>query len=212
MLILSIDSAASACAACVWQDGNIQAIAEEKMQRGQDQRLLPVIGDVMKQAGVEFEDFDRISVIRGPGSFTGLRIGLAAARGLGLAAARPVVGIDRFSIYHHEFGDAKDVLVVIQSHRSELFCQFYPKGETPPESEMLSLNEIKDFCNRHPSTVIVGDVDVLPELQLAIHPEVLTCAELAALVDCTNKASLPRPLYLRPPDVTLGPVIPVKLT
>ncbi len=100
MLILSLDSAGNGCGACVWHDGNILASAEEPMERGQDQRLMPLILDIMKKANVTFDQLDRIAVTRGPGSFTGLRIGLAAARGIGIASGKPVIGIDRFSIFH----------------------------------------------------------------------------------------------------------------
>src|SRR5271168_4937059 len=100
MLILSLDSAGAGCGVTVWRDGKILATHAEHMERGQDQRLMPLVLEIMKKAGVTFGDLDRIAVTRGPGSFTGLRIGLAAARGIGLAANKPVIGIDRFSIFH----------------------------------------------------------------------------------------------------------------
>src|SRR3984957_2129291 len=113
MLILSLDSAGSGCSACIWRDGQVVAAAAESMQRGQDRRLMPLILEVMKKANTEFEALDRITVTRGPGSFTGLRIGLAAARGIGLAAGKPVIGIDRFSIYREMFrAENKNVFVV----------------------------------------------------------------------------------------------------
>src|SRR6201996_9161121 len=125
MLILSLDSAGSGCSACVWRDGKVLAEAHEAMHRGQDQRLMPLILQTLKQANVDFPQLDRIAITRGPGSFTGLRIGLAAARGIGLAAEKPVIGIDRFSIYREQVQRAdKDLLVIIESKRRELYCQF----------------------------------------------------------------------------------------
>ena len=100
MIVLSLDSAGSGCAACVWQDGQVRSLQTEKMSRGQDARLVPLVLAVLQEAKLGFADVDRIAVTRGPGSFTGLRIGLSAARGFGLAADTPVLGIDRLAIFH----------------------------------------------------------------------------------------------------------------
>ena len=103
MMVLGIDSAGAGCGVCVWQDGRVLASAFEAMERGQDRRLVPLILEVMQKAGADFDTLDRIAVTRGPGSFTGLRIGIAAARGIGLAASKSVLGIDRFAIYPRLF-------------------------------------------------------------------------------------------------------------
>src|ERR1700722_4210458 len=149
MLILSLDSAGSGCSACIWRDGQVVAAAAESMQRGQDRRLMPLILEVMKKANTEFEALDRITVTRGPGSFTGLRIGLAAARGIGLASGKPVIGIDRFSIYREQIKTDKNLLVVIESKRAELFCRFYPANGTAHEPQMLTKEEIAAFLSKN---------------------------------------------------------------
>lgn len=87
MLILSLECAGGGCGACVMKDDVVLALAEESMARGQDARLMPLVQEVMARAGVDYAELDRVAVTRGPGSFTGLRIGLAAARGLGLVLA-----------------------------------------------------------------------------------------------------------------------------
>ncbi len=175
------------------------------MERGQDQRLLPLILEVMKQAGIDFNDLDRIAVTRGPGSFTGLRIGLAAARGIGLAAGKPVIGIDRFSIFREQINTPNNLLVVIASKRKELYCKFYHAQAAARDPVMWSADEIAAFLEAHPDTIIAGDIDV-PNVarQSAMEPEVITCAALAAKADMADANFLPRPLYLRPPDVTMA--------
>lgn len=207
MLILSLDSAGPACGVCVERDGTVLAIAEERMERGQDQRLMPLVLDVMQQAGVDFHQLDRVAVTRGPGSFTGLRIGLAAARGIGLAANKPVLGIDRFSIYRAQFTEAhQDLLVVINSKRLELFCRFYPAKSDAQEPRMMTPAEIDALLQQHPDTLIVGDAQLAGS---SVHghrePEVITCAALAARAEVNDPTCLPQPLYLRAPDVTISP-------
>ena|ERR1700733_4108040 len=101
MLILAIDTALDACAACVLDTdaGALLAQESQAMKRGHAEALMPLIGRVMKQAGIAFAALDRIAVTTGPGSFTGLRVGLSAARGIGLAADRPVVGLSTLTAY-----------------------------------------------------------------------------------------------------------------
>src|SRR4029450_9156377 len=94
MLILAIDTALDACAAAVLDTDTAKIIAQESqaMKRGHAAALMPLIARVMKAAGIAFTALDRIAVTKGPGSFTGLRVGLSAARGIALAAGKPVGG------------------------------------------------------------------------------------------------------------------------
>jgi len=101
MLILAIDTALDACAAGVLDTDAGRLIAQESqpMKRGHAEALMPLIARVMKASGIAFVALDRIAVTTGPGSFTGLRVGLSAARGIGLAANRPVVGLTTLTAY-----------------------------------------------------------------------------------------------------------------
>ena len=94
MLILAIDTALDACAAAVLDTHANKLLAHESqpMKRGHAEALMPLIARVMKASGVAFDALDRIAATTGPGSFTGLRVGLSAARGIALAASKPVVG------------------------------------------------------------------------------------------------------------------------
>src|SRR5438105_15944770 len=95
MLILAIDTALDACAAGVLDTdvGRLIARESQPMKRGHAEALMPLIARVINQSGVSFATLDRIAVTTGPGSFTGLRVGLSAARGIALAAGKPVVGL-----------------------------------------------------------------------------------------------------------------------
>src|SRR3984885_8897645 len=101
MLILAIDTALDACAACILDTDAGELIAQESqaMKRGHAEALMPLIGRVMKASGLGFAGLDRIAVTTGPGSFTGLRVGLSAARGIALAAGKPVVGLTTLTAY-----------------------------------------------------------------------------------------------------------------
>src|ERR1700712_86762 len=101
MLILAIDTTLDACAAGVLDTdaGELIPMESVAMKRGHAEALMPLIGRVMKDSGVAFASLDRIAVTTGPGSFTGLRVGLSAARGIALAANKPVVGLTTLSAY-----------------------------------------------------------------------------------------------------------------
>src|SRR6202023_3460064 len=101
MLILAIDTALDACAAGVLDIDAGRVIAQESlaMKRGHAEALMPLIARVIKESGIAFASLDRIAVTTGPGSFTGLRVGLSAARGIALAASKPVVGLTTLTAY-----------------------------------------------------------------------------------------------------------------
>src|SRR5262252_9931815 len=101
MLVLAIDTALEACSAAVLDSDRGDIIASETMAmaRGHAEALMPLIARVMDLADVEFAALDRIAVTTGPGSFTGLRVGISAARGLALAASKPAVGLTTLSAY-----------------------------------------------------------------------------------------------------------------
>src|SRR6266446_10403812 len=128
MLILAIDTALDACAAAVLDTGANKLIAEESqaMKRGHAEALMPLIARVMKASGVAFAALDRIAVTTGPGSFTGLRVGLSAARGIALAAGKPVVGVTTLTAYAapvvSEHGE-HPVIAAIDARHDHLYFQ-----------------------------------------------------------------------------------------
>ena len=128
MLILAIDTALDACAAAVLDTDAGKLIAQESqaMKRGHAEALMPLIARVMKASGIAFAALDRIAVTTGPGSFTGLRVGLSAARGIALAAAKPVVGLTTLTAYAAPFvGDdsAHPILSAIDARHDHVYFQ-----------------------------------------------------------------------------------------
>src|SRR6201985_323120 len=99
MRILAIDTALAACSAAVLDTSLGAVIASETlpMARGHAEAVMPLIARVMDLAEIEFSELDRIAVTTGPGSFTGLRVGIAAARGIALASGKPAIGLSTLS-------------------------------------------------------------------------------------------------------------------
>jgi len=95
-LILAFDTAAAHCAAALVQGGTVLVRRDEPMARGQAERLLPMLGEMLATAGSDWPALDGLAVCTGPGNFTGLRIAVAAARGLAMALDIPAVGVTTF--------------------------------------------------------------------------------------------------------------------
>ena len=128
MLILAIDTALEACSACVLDTGagEVIALESEAMKRGHAEALMPLIGRVMDKAHIAFAALDRIAVTNGPGSFTGLRVGLSAARGIALAADRPAVGVTTLSAFAAPIvglGLGRPVISAIDARHDHVYYQ-----------------------------------------------------------------------------------------
>ena len=98
MPLLAFDVAGNACSAAVWSGGEVIAHVSEEMERGQAERLAPMLQSVMDAAALAFSQLQIIAVTVGPGSFTGIRIGLAMAKSLALATGRPLYGVTTFTL------------------------------------------------------------------------------------------------------------------
>lgn len=134
MKILAIETSAAARSVALC-DGSSALERFEPMARGHAERLVPMINAVLAEAGAGFADLDLVAVATGPGTFTGLRVGLAAARGISLAADRPCLGVSAFTAVvegerhacERAWQEGGAVLVVLDSRRSEVFAQaFHP--------------------------------------------------------------------------------------
>jgi tRNA threonylcarbamoyladenosine biosynthesis protein TsaB len=226
--LLALDAAGAACSAAVWRDGAIAAQSFELMTRGQAERLVPMIQEVMDQAGLGYEALDAIAVTRGPGGFTGVRIGLATARALALACGKPLIGLSNFEAVaaavpddEREYGT---LAVLIGAKRREVYAQAFSRDLAPLTEAGLFAPEALDGALPGGPFVLAGDAapQAAPvlraagrELRLASSPGHADAAFVAELAACRPlpgaDASPPQPIYLRAPDVTLpGAQVPAE--
>src|SRR5256885_9838911 len=132
MRVLAIDPALEACSAAVRDtSGGITASETVVMTGGHDEALMPLIARVMIRAGIEFGDLDRIAVTTGPGSFTGLRVGISAARGIALAAGKPAVGLSTLAGFAAPLiadDDSMQVVAAIDARHEQVYLQVFGSG------------------------------------------------------------------------------------
>ena len=217
MLILAIDTALDACAAAVLDTsaGGLIAHESQAMKRGHAEALMPLIARVMKASGVAFTALDRIAATTGPGSFTGLRVGLSAARGIALAAAgKPVVGVTTLTAFAapvvSENGGPHPVLAAIDARHDHVYFQLVGgdgssliKPQVAPIAEALG-------AARAAAPYLVGNAasmlaerwpaDAPPPVKIdqQAAPDIAWVAWLGAAVDPESAPA--RPYYLRAPD------------
>src|SRR5512143_758144 len=126
MKILAMDTAAGACSGALWSNAAVLECVRP-MQRGHAEMLLPLLVSIMREAGCGFADLDLIAVTVGPGAFTGLRIGLAAARGIALASSRPCMGVTTLEAIAEaiEWSKLRDrpALTVLDDKRDGVYAQ-----------------------------------------------------------------------------------------
>jgi tRNA threonylcarbamoyladenosine biosynthesis protein TsaB len=214
MRILAIDTALGACAAAVLDTERAAAVHETlAMQRGHAEALMPLIARLMQRAAIGFADLDRIAVTTGPGSFTGLRVGIAAARGLGLAAGKPVVGLTTLAAYAAPFIAADDTLPVvaaIDARHGHVYLQvFGPGGRTLVTPRLAPLREALRAAATGSPRLTGNAAELLAAnwpagarppsaVESRAAPDIAWVARLGAAADETTTPV--KPLYLRAPD------------
>ncbi len=215
MRVLAIDTALAACSAAVLDTERAAVATHESlpMQRGHAEALLPLIKRVMERASFAFADLDRIAVTTGPGSFTGLRVGISAARGLGLAAAKPVVGLTTLAAFAAPFIAADDTLPVvaaIDARHGQVYLQvFGPGGRTIVAPRLAPLREALRAAASGAPRLTGTAADLLAAAWPSAErpptvveqrgaPDIDWVARLGAAANET--AAPPKPLYLRAPD------------
>jgi len=216
MRIFAIDTALEACSAAVLDTERGALVAHESlpMQRGHAEALMPLVKRVLDRSALDFENIDRIAVTTGPGSFTGLRVGIAAARGLGLAANKPVVGLSTLAAYAAPFIAADDTLPVvaaIDARHGHVYLQvFGPGGRTLVAPRLSPLREAVRAAANSGAPRIVGtaanmiaaawpaDERAPGAVEQQQAPDIGWVARLGAAA--VDTGSPPKPLYLRAPD------------
>lgn len=225
MRLLAFDTSMQACSVAVEiirheQKSSLHQCFEP-MQQGHAERLLPMIGEVLADAGLAIGDIDRIAVTLGPGSFTGVRIGIATARGLALATGADLVGDSSLRLialqYMATHAVAPDdlICVAVDARRGQLYCQQFEglaaRSEGPcvltPEGLVRSLPPDKRIHLVGNGALRLREAAARPGFEAAVPQDVATEPTLPNAVYLLPIASVMRvsdtplrPLYLRPPD------------
>lgn len=203
MRILALDTCLNACSTALWQDGRALAVRREAMPRGQQERLAPMVAELMAEAGASFDGLDRIGVTVGPGSFTGLRVGLAFAKGLGLALDVPVVGVGTLEAL--AFGAPGLVAAALDARREQLYLQLFQDRAPLDAPEAVTLAQARARLQvAGPAATLIGSGAAMLARpgDRAVDcdgPDPAAIAQLAALAE----PAAPRPIYLRAPDAKL---------
>ena len=223
--ILALDAAGGACSVALWASGRVLSCRFVTMSRGQSERLVPMIGAVMADWPGGFAALDALAVTTGPGGFTGVRIGLATARGLALARRLPLIGLSSFEVAAAATTEAeragRTVVALIDSKRSDVFAQGFGADLTAlADPREVALTGLAEALPGGP-LILTGDA---AEKGLAIlrkaGRETLKLAGAAGPADAAvlaaraawhygrgdqggvGQGGTVKPIYLRPPDVT----------
>ncbi|MDM7933343.1 tRNA (adenosine(37)-N6)-threonylcarbamoyltransferase complex dimerization subunit type 1 TsaB [Tabrizicola sp.] len=186
--LLAFDTSAAHCAAALLLPDRV-ILRHEAMDKGQAERLMPLLEDVLAEGGIGWADLKALAVGTGPGNFTGVRIAVAAARGLALGLGLPAVGVTRLEALAH--GLPRPVTVVEDARRGEAYVQaFTDKGAGP--ARLLPLAEV----------ALVGQVTGSAAGPAAM-PPAMPLAEAIARIGATRASQpqpQPAPFYLRGAD------------
>jgi tRNA threonylcarbamoyl adenosine modification protein YeaZ len=215
MRVLAIDTALSACAVAVLDTDESTLGASESiaMVRGQAEALMPMIARVMDEANIEFVELDRIAVTTGPGSFTGLRVGIAAARGIAMAAAKPAVGLSTLAAYAAPLiaqDDTMPVVAVVDARHDQVYMQvFGAGGRTLVSPRIAPVREAVRAAALGAARIVGSGANLIaaawpsgeapPSLiDARAAPDIMWVARLGAAA--ADGHGPPKPLYLRAPD------------
>ncbi len=207
MIVLGLDTCLSSCSVAVLDGGRVLASAREVMARGHQERLAPMARDVMLEAGLAFDRLDRIAVTVGPGSFTGLRVGIAFAKGLAFALEKPAVGIGTLEALAAEGSGL--VFSAIDARRGQLYLQAFEDGRALMAPDALTAEvaaaRLAELSQGRPFTLIGSGAALLADFAptaTVIPAEGADAIHVARLAVARAPGPL-KPLYLRAPDAKL---------
>jgi len=215
MRVLAIDTALAACSAAILdtEHGGIVASESLPMARGHAEALMPLLQRVMAAANIALSDIDRIAVTTGPGSFTGLRVGIAAARGIALAADKPAVGLSTLAAYaapHMAADESFPVVAAIDARHGHVYLQvFSAGGRSFTAPRLATLGEAAQAAAASSASIVgsaaqsvaaaLSAADPRPiVVETRPAPDIVWVARMGAVVP--KSQSPPTPQYLRAPD------------
>ncbi len=195
-LILGFDTSSAHCAAALLRGDSVLAQRREEMAKGQAERLMPLLEELLTEGGVTWADLDAIAVGIGPGNFTGIRISVSAARGLALGLDVPAIGIS--SLEAQAFGQAKPVISSLDARRDHLYLQIDAEHPGLFTTDNLPPLATGARCIGHRADEIAARCD--GAVAVARYPTAEAIARVAATRLAQPDLPAPAPLYLREAD------------
>jgi tRNA threonylcarbamoyladenosine biosynthesis protein TsaB len=206
VLVLALDTCLNACQAALVRDGQTVAVSVEPMARGHQERLGPMLQAMIADCGVALSEVDRIACTVGPGSFTGLRVGVAFAKGLALALSKPAVPVGSLEALGRS-GPAGLTLALVDARRARAYWQAFRDGAPLTRPQAFGVTDIVDWTVEHgaPDALVGPGAGLLtarfPAAQVIDlpAPNILAVAAIGA----EREPAPLTPLYLRTPDAKL---------
>ncbi len=208
MYILGIDTTQAACSAAVFdtETGQIMGRVWQQMPRGHAEALPEIISATLKQADISFADIGKLATSIGPGSFTGVRVGLSAARGFALALDLPLVGVTSLEAIAAGVEDfqQKTVLAAFDARRDEVYVQLFDHGTPCHPPQLLDIEQTATLVDRRPVEVVGTASALLVErnnaLVVSTAPALPDAGMVAKLASNRSDEKSVQPLYLRRAD------------
>ncbi|HWT57540.1 MAG TPA: tRNA (adenosine(37)-N6)-threonylcarbamoyltransferase complex dimerization subunit type 1 TsaB [Rhizobium sp.] len=207
MIVLALDTAGVDCAAAVYDSGRNTMLGEasDMIGKGHAEHLIGIVDRALDQADMALSDIDRIAVTIGPGSFTGIRVGVAAARGFALSLNVPAVGVTTLEVMasaQHERTPGRAVLAAMDAKRDEIYLQsFSSDGSALDAPRALSVAQAQAFAAGFDGEITGSATPLLKAGARGDHTNNLPISVVARLgAAASPDAGKPKPLYLRGPD------------
>jgi tRNA threonylcarbamoyladenosine biosynthesis protein TsaB len=206
MIVLALDTCLTACSAAVLTDGRPLASRSEAMARGHQERLATLVRELIDEAGLSFAALDRIGVTVGPGSFTGLRVGLAFAKGLALALDRPCIGVGTLEALAASVEQPAFRAAAIDAGRGHVYLQVFEAGRPLMAPDSLPIPaaaaRLAELYPGGPAVLVGPGAPLLADVISAAALSPLTAPDPRAIARLAvqTPATPPRPMYLRAPD------------
>ncbi|MBO9097101.1 MULTISPECIES: tRNA (adenosine(37)-N6)-threonylcarbamoyltransferase complex dimerization subunit type 1 TsaB [unclassified Rhizobium] len=210
MIVLALDTAGTDCAAAVYDSDGDRVFAEitETIGKGHAEHLIALVDRVLDKAGLKLDAVERIAVTVGPGSFTGIRVGVAAARGFALALGIPAVGVTTLEVIaaaHRPKAAGRPMLVAMDAKRGEVYLQTFGVDGMPlSESAAVLVEDARALAAEFDGLLAGSAVPLLSSTAEDVPADAagnaFPISDVARLGAKMLVGEKPKPLYLRGPD------------